>query len=97
MALEQHLWLGAENVLGLGPDVEGVLAAYTLSGGRVTLLLVLYPDAGRAEDARARLQGDEIGELVAVQVADRALGAVFGPVDAQAAMALIDRALVAAG
>ncbi|MBN1641160.1 MAG: hypothetical protein JXA09_07985 [Anaerolineae bacterium] len=97
MALEQHLWLGAEDVLELGPDVEGALAAYTLDGARVTLLVVVYPEAGRAERARARLAGGEIGELVAARVAGRALGAVFGAVDAQAAETLIERALAAAG
>jgi hypothetical protein len=95
MALEQHLWLGADNVLGLGPEVEGVVATYALNGERATLLVVSYPDAGRAEDARARLMGAEIGELAAVRVVERALGAVLGPVEAQDAEALIDRTLAA--
>ena len=95
MALEQHLWLGAENVLGLQPDVDGVVAGYALDGANATLLLVVYPDGERAQDAHARLVGHGIEEFVAAQVADRVLGAVFGAVDAQNAERLIDRALAA--
>ena len=59
-----------------------------------TLLLIVYPDGGRAEDARAHLVDGEIEELVVARAADRVLGAVLGPVDAQNAGELLDRALV---
>ena len=52
--LETHVRLSDENVLGLGPDTEVVLASYVREGKRARLLLVSYPDAVRAAEARKR-------------------------------------------
>jgi hypothetical protein len=95
MALDNFLWLGPENVLGLGPDVEGTLAEYALDGQRASLLLVAFPDAKRAEDAQAGLQGTETEDLIVTAVQGSALGAVFGQADKEVATLLLDRALVA--
>ena len=97
MALDNYLWLGPENVLGLGPDVEGAVATYELATGRATLLLVTFPDAARARAARQGLADVGVEDLVVASVADRALGAVFGQVEAEHAAALLDRALAATG
>jgi hypothetical protein len=95
MALDNFLWLGPENVLGLGPDVEGVVATYELDAGRATLLLVAFPDTARVQDARQGLEGAGVEELIVANAAGRTLGAVFGQVDAGSAAALLDRAFAA--
>jgi len=97
MALDNYLWLGPEDILGLGPDVEGAVATYELATGRATLLLVTFPDAARAREAREGLAGAGVEDLVVASVADRMLGAVFGQVEAEPAAALLDRALAAMG
>jgi hypothetical protein len=93
MALENFLWLGAANVLGLGPDVEGTLADYALDGQTASLLLVAFPDAKRAQDALTGLEGAEVDDLVAAIVQGNAMGAVFGQVDGEVATSLLDQAL----
>jgi hypothetical protein len=95
MALDNYLWLGPENVLGLGPDVEGALGTYTLEAGRATLLLVTFPSEERAEAARQGLAKAGIEELIVARVVGRTLGAVFGQVDAEPAAALLEGALAA--
>jgi hypothetical protein len=95
MALDNFLWLGPENVLGLGPDTEGVVATYELDTGRVTLLLVTFPDTERAQEARQGLDGAGAEDLIIASATDRTLGAVFGRVDAGPGGALLDRALAA--
>jgi hypothetical protein len=95
MALDNFLWLGPENVLGLGPDSEGALGTYTLDTGQATLLLVAFPDEDRAEAARQGLIEAGIEELVVARTAGRSLGAVLGQVDARAADALLEGALTA--
>lgn len=54
IVLESHIRLFDENILGLGPDTEAVLASYVREEGRARLLLVSYPDAARAGEARER-------------------------------------------
>jgi len=96
MALDNFLWLGPENLLGLGPDVEGVVATYELDAGRATLLVVTFPDTARARDARQGLEGAGAADLVVARDDGRTLGAVFGQIDAGPATDLLDRALAAA-
>ena len=46
-----YMFISAENILGIGPDSEAVLAKYEQGEQRPVVLLVLYPDsmaAGRA-------------------------------------------------
>jgi hypothetical protein len=97
MALENYLWLGPDNVPGLGSDTEGALGTYTLEAGRATLLLVVFPGGERAEAARQGLVEAGVAELVVARIADRTLGAVFGDVDAGSATALLEGALAAVG
>jgi len=61
------------------------------------LLLVTFPDAAHAREARQGLADAGVEELVLASVADRTLGAVFGQVEAEPAAALLDRALAAMG
>ena len=78
MALDNLLWLGAEDVLGLGADVEGIIARYDLAGRPVDLLLVAYPDRSRAQLAQSGLQAAAVENLIAVELKGVTLGAVFG-------------------
>lgn len=52
--LESHVRISNENILGLGPDTEAVLASYVREGKRARVLLVSYPDAAQAAAARKR-------------------------------------------
>lgn len=52
--LESHVRLSNENILGLGPDTEAVLASYVREGKRARVLLVSYMDAAQAAAARKR-------------------------------------------
>jgi hypothetical protein len=97
MALDNFLWLGTANVLGLGPDVEGALAEYVLDEQAASLLLVVFPDSKRAQDAQTGLEGAGTGNLVATAVQENALGAVLGQVDVESAISLLEKALGAIG
>jgi len=55
--LDTHLWLGEGAVLGLAPDTPAALAHYLRDGWSAHLLLVDYPDEGRAERAAAAIAG----------------------------------------
>ena len=93
IALDNLLWLGTDDLLGLGPDVEGVVARYEIEGQSGDLLLVAYPDAVRAEQALAALQAGEVEGLVATDVNERVLGAVFGTFPGDKAESLLLEAI----
>jgi len=93
LSIQSDLWLGGEDVLGLGPETNGVLARYDVGGARVRLLLVQYSDAEAASAGLKALQAAQLDDLVAADARDRLLGAVFGEIDEAAADALLTRAL----
>lgn len=93
VALDNLLWLGPDDLLGLGPDVQGAVARYEVEGQAADLLLVAYPDAERAERALAALEGGEVEGRAAARVKGRVLGAAFGSLSTQAAEALLAKAL----
>jgi hypothetical protein len=93
LSVQNEIWLGGENILGLSPDTDGVLGRYEIDGTTVRLMLVEYPDAGAASAALAALQGSEIEGLVAAEAREDLLGAVFGEVDESAAGVLIEEAV----
>jgi hypothetical protein len=95
MALDNLLWLGAEDVLGLGADVEGALARYGIDGGDADLVSVAYPDARRAGEALSGLRKADLEDLVLAEIKGSTLVAVFGQVDEGAAAALLGTALAA--
>ncbi len=81
ISIQNQLWLGGQNVLGLDRHTAGVLARYTLDGQTAHLLLIEYP---RPESAQAGLQGlqqAQLTGLAASQVQGNRLGALFGPVE----------------
>lgn len=93
ISIQDVVWLGGENVLGLGPETDGVLARYELGSDTAWLMLVDYPDPAGATAARAALEGAGVDDLVAVGVDDARLAAVFGQIDAAAAGELLNQAL----
>jgi hypothetical protein len=93
LSLQNALWLGGENILGLGPDTDGLLARYELDGAPAQLLLIAYPQHGAAEAARDALEASQPDELVALSAQENLLAAVFGQADLAAAERLIAETL----
>jgi hypothetical protein len=93
LSIQNEVWLGGENILGLSPDTDGFLARYEIDGGTARLLLIAYPDAGAASAGLAALQGGEIEGLVTAEARENLVGAVFGEMDEATASALLEEAL----
>jgi hypothetical protein len=93
ISIQDMLWLGGENLLGLGRETDGVLAQYDLGGATAQLLLVQYPNAEAAAAGLAALEGISDSGLVIADARDDLLGAVFGEVGEEAASALLAEAM----
>jgi len=93
MAFENFLWLGSENVLDLGPDVQGALARYTVDDQEYLGILVSYPEASRAESALASVERAQIDGFVLAQSKGKSLGVVIGESTESAAMDWLTQAL----
>ncbi|HSR35467.1 MAG TPA: DUF6599 family protein [Anaerolineae bacterium] len=93
IAIQDWLWLGGENLLGLDSGTDGVLARYDLEGAQAQLLLIQYPTEDAASAGLAALQTASLDGLVASAVHDDLLGAVWGEVDEAAAQDLLAKAL----
>jgi hypothetical protein len=89
ISIQNELWLGGENLLGLGPETDGVLARYDVGGAVARLLLVQYPDAEAASARLAALESAQVSGLVNAGASDNLLGAIFGEIDKAAAGALL--------
>ena len=89
ISIQSYLWLGGENLLGLGPETHGLLARYDVGDGAATLLLVQYSDAQGAPAARDALQAAEVSDLVLAEAHQDLLAAVFGKVNVAQARALL--------
>jgi hypothetical protein len=97
ITIQNEIFLGAENKLGLSPQTNGLLAHYTLAGQPASLLLIEYPTvevASAGLKALLALQQDgTLENLASVQVNGSLLGAVIGQVDPASAKMLLDQAL----
>jgi len=93
IAIQNVLWLGGSNALGLSQATDGILAHYELGEHTVQMLLIKYPEATEAQVGLTALEDAELTDLVAAQVKDDLLGAVFGPVDEAQATPLLTTAL----
>jgi hypothetical protein len=93
ISIQDVVWLGGENVLGLSSKTDGVLARYELGESTVWLMLIDYPEPTQAAAARTVLGSAGVEDLVAVEVNGTRLGAVFGQIDATAAGELLAQAL----
>ena len=93
LSIQNEVWLGGENVLGLSQETGGVIARYELGDAIVGLMLVEYPDAAAASAALTGLEGGEIDDLAVADDQGNLLGAVFGQADEASAEALLEAAL----
>jgi hypothetical protein len=93
VSIQDRLWLGGENLLGLGPETSGVLAQYDIGAAQAQLLLVQYPNAEAAEVGLAALDASGANGLAAASTRGDLLGAVFGEAAAPAAIDLLAQGL----
>jgi hypothetical protein len=93
ISVQNDLWLGGENLLGLSAETDGVLAQYEIDGVVTHLLLIEYPKAASASAGLEALEGGEVEGLVAASAQENLLGAVFGEVDEAAIGPLLEGAL----
>jgi hypothetical protein len=93
ISIQDHLWLGGQNLLALGPETDAVLARYEIEGESAWFLLVEYPTAGAASVALDALQVSGIHSLAAAHAREERLGAVFGPVTEAQALSLLRKGL----
>ena len=90
-SLNSLVYLGEENLLGLGPEVEALSAEYQPAGGKevIRVLLIEYPSESvcrksffRFSRARPSLPERARNELIHLSVNGRCLLALFGPAGA---------------
>jgi hypothetical protein len=93
LAVQDQLWLGGENVLGLGQDTDAVVAVYQIGGEQVKLLLVQFPNSKRAAAGMEGLQGGGLKDLASSDTDGSLLGAVIGKLATAEATALLSKAL----
>lgn len=91
--IQDWVWLGGENILGLDLDTAGVLARYQLNGTVARLVLIEFDDAKAADDALQALRAVAIKDLVAVGVEGSLLAAVFGDLPDANGGSLVSEAL----
>ena len=92
-SLQTELDLGGQNLLGLGPKTDGVLAGFTLDGQPYRLLLVEYAQAEQAAEYLPVLQNMGLAGLLVSGAQDRKLAAVFGEQSSDAVVKLLAEAL----
>ena len=81
--LDAHVFVGGDNLLALGPEVEAVVGRYRLEGSPLHLVVVEYPDEGMAaavEQSAREMAGSGAerhemtlvrdGDLVALVISD---------------------------
>jgi hypothetical protein len=93
LAIQDRLWLGGENLLGLGRDTDAVFSRYRSDDAEWQLLLVQYPDSEKAEAGRQALEGGAAENLIAADINGALLGAVFGQGGEVSAEALLKKSL----
>jgi len=93
ISIQSDIWLGGENVLGLSPQTNGVLARYDVGGQTARLLVVQYPGAEAASAGLKALQAGDVEGLVAADARGNLLAAILGEIDEGAARKLLDEAL----
>lgn len=93
ISIQNELWLGGENLLGMGLDTEGVVARYEFDGDVVRLLLVQYLSTEEASAGLAALEAGRVDGLVVADTGENLLGAVFGEVGETIANALLSQSL----
>lgn len=93
LAIQDRLWLGGENRLGLGTDTDAVFGVYHRSGTEWQLLLAQYPDSARADSGLQALANGVLENLAVADTNGALLGAVIGQGDPDLALELLGKAL----
>jgi len=93
LSIQDELWLGGENILGLTSETEGVLAHYTLNDANILLLMVQYPDTDAASAGLSALNIAQVDGLLAADANNARLAAVFGDADPTTAADLVTAVL----
>lgn len=93
ISIQDEVWLGGENILGLSAETEGVLTRYDVNGNSIYLLLVQYPDAQAASAALAAVSSGDIADLALADANGSLLGAIFGLATPEDVRQLLDAAL----
>lgn len=93
ISIQNDLWLGGTNILGLSQQTDGVLGRCDIDGAIVQLLLIQYPEQKAASTGLAALQAGQVEGLVTAGTRDNLLGAIFGQIDQTAANGLLAEAL----
>jgi hypothetical protein len=93
ISIQMEIWLGGENILGLGRATNGIVARYAWGDQKARLLLIEYPTASEAATGLKALRGSEMKDIVAAEANGVVLAAVIGKVDADTAQALLKEAL----
>jgi hypothetical protein len=93
MSIQMEVWLGGTNILGLSQETNGAVCSYELGDETVRFMLVEYPDSAQADKGLKALQSDNVADLVAAEVHDKILGAVFGKVSVAQGQALLQATL----
>ncbi len=101
--LRTHLYLGENDVAGLGPDTEAALAKYSREALSAHLMVVRYPDEGRAKAAEELFAGrflnggmdsmavqDSVGRWYAFRREGQSMAMVLGAGGREMAMDLLD-------
>jgi len=96
-SIQNHLWLGGQNLLSLDAETDAVLARYLIHDTGVWLLLVQYPEDAAAAAAMEALAAPEFDNFGAVAVEGGLLGAVFGALPKTDAEQLLMSALEGGG
>jgi hypothetical protein len=89
LTIQDRVWLGGENILGLGSETNGALGRYDLNGQPADLMIIEYPDAGQAAKGLKALQAGGQEDLLAAEAKGNRLLAVFGKADQAAAQTLL--------
>jgi hypothetical protein len=93
ISIQDEIWLGGENILGLTAETEGVLAHYTLNDANILLLMVQYPDTDAASAGLSALTAAQVDGLLVAEANNALLAAVFGNADPTVAADLLAAAL----
>jgi hypothetical protein len=93
MTIQNEVWLGGEDILGLSQQTDGALAQYAMGDAKMHLMLIDFPDAEAASSAMAALKEKGAEDLLAARSEGATLGAVFGKADPVVGEALLAKGL----
>ena len=93
ISVQNEIWLGGKNILGLSAQTDGVEARYTIDGKNARLLMVQYPTTSEAVKGLEALRKEGFEKFITANSNAKLIAAVFGDVTQVAAETLIQEAL----